>query len=177
MWKFREFNELPHLFEDRINRSYTSANDYIGTFHNPYTAILARCATYITGALVATLLLVSVLSDGALLYVHIADYNLLWYLGILSACYAGARSQIPDETKQQESAEVLLRRTCAHTHYSPSNWAGRNAGSVQVKEELCEMFQYKGQIFLMEILSVVLTPVVLCFSLPACAASVLDFIR
>jgi autophagy-related protein 9 len=176
LWKFREFNELPHVFEDRINRSYAPANDYIMTFHNPYTTILASCTTYITGAFIATLLLVSVLSDGALLYVHIADYNLLWYLGVFSACYAAARSQIPDETKAQESAEVLLKRTCAHTHYFPEAWEQR-ANSVDVKNEVCEVFQYKAQIFAMEVLSVVLTPAVLCFSLPACAPAVLAFIR
>ena len=176
MWKFREFNELPHVFEDRINKSYAPANDYIQSFHNPYTTILARCVTYITGAFIATLLLVSVLSDGALLYVHVADYNLLWYLGVFSACYAAARSQIPDETKIPESSEILLKKSCAHTHYFPESWE-THARSVEVKNEVCELFQYKAQIFLMEVLSVVLTPAVLCFSLPACAPAVLVFIK
>lgn len=176
MWKFREFNELPHVFDDRINRSFSPANDYISTFHNPYVAILCRCTTYITGAFIATLLLVSFLSDGALLYVHIADYNLLWYLGVFSACYAAARSQIPDETKTQVPSTHLLQQVCAHTHYFPTHWQSHER-SEEVKNEVCEMFQYKAQIFLMELLSVVLTPAVLCFSLPACADSVLKFIR
>eukprot|EP00598_Pedospumella_elongata_P006002 CAMPEP_0184970946 /NCGR_PEP_ID=MMETSP1098-20130426/3261_1 /TAXON_ID=89044 /ORGANISM="Spumella elongata, Strain CCAP 955/1" /LENGTH=590 /DNA_ID=CAMNT_0027492949 /DNA_START=1 /DNA_END=1769 /DNA_ORIENTATION=- len=176
MWKFREFNELPHVFDDRINRSLAPANDYINSFHNPYAAILARCATYVTGSFIATLLLVSLLSDGALLYVHVAEYNLLWYLGVFSACYAGARSLIPDETKTQVSATLLLQQVCGHTHYFPVKWESL-ARSEEVKNEVCEMFQYKAQLFLMELLSVVLTPAVLCFSLPACADSVLTFIR
>jgi len=176
LWEFREFNELPHVFEDRINRSISPANEYIQTFHNPYLTILARCVTYVTGAFIATLLLVSVLSDGALLYVHIAEYNLLWYLGVFSACYAGARSLIPDETKVQESAAVLLKRTCAHTHHFPEAWEQR-AHSVEVKNQVCEMFQFKAQIFLMEVLSVVLTPAVLCFSLPLCSSLVLAFVK
>ncbi|KAJ1438371.1 autophagy protein Apg9-domain-containing protein, partial [Ochromonadaceae sp. CCMP2298] len=176
LWKFREFNELPHIFEERINKSYKPANEYISGFHNPYTEIVARCLTYIAGAFVATLLLISVLSDGALLYVHMGDYNLLWYLGIFSALYAGARSLIPDEPQDPESSANLLRKTCAHTHYFPPHW-DQQASSVEVKDEMCSLYQYKGQIFLMEILSVVLTPVVLCFSLPACAHTVLDFIR
>ena len=176
MWKCREFNALPHVFDDRINRSLAPANDYINSFHNPYAAILARCATYVTGSFIATLLLVSLLSDGALLYVHVAEYNLLWYLGVFSACYAGARSLIPDETKTQVSATLLLQQVCGHTHYFPVKWESL-ARSEEVKNEVCEMFQYKAQLFLMELLSVVLTPAVLCFSLPACADSVLTFIR
>jgi autophagy-related protein 9 len=176
LWKFREFNELPHLFEERINRSYGPANEYIETFHSPYTTVLARWATYIAGSFVAALLLVSVLSDGALLYVHVADYNLLWYLGVFSACYAGARSQIPDDTKVRASAGQLLQQTCGHTHYFPPHWE-QLAHTTEVRDEVCSIFQYKGQIFLMEVLSVVLTPVVLYFSLPSCAQAVLDFVR
>lgn len=176
LWEFREFNELNHVFEERMNKSVAPANEYIQTFQNPYLTILARCVTYIAGAFIATLLLVSVLSDGALLYVHVAEYNLLWYLGVFSACYAGARSLIPDETKVQEAPAVLLKRVCAHTHYFPEHWEQR-AGSVEVKHQLCDMFQFKAQIFAMEVLSVVLTPAVLCFSLPACAQNVLAFVR
>lgn len=177
LWTFREFNELPHIFEERINKSYSSANEFIGSFHNPYTAIVARCATYIAGAFVATLLLVSFLSEGALLYVHIAEHNLLWYLGIFSAIYAGSRSLIPDELSDRQSASDLLKRTCAHTHYYPPHWDEKRGATLEVKDEICELFQFKAQLFLMEVLSVVLTPVVLCFSLPSCAASVLNFIR
>jgi autophagy-related protein 9 len=176
LWKFREFNELPHVFEDRMNKSQLPANEYINTFHNPYLAILARCTTYIAGAFIATLLLASLLSDGALLYVHVLDYNLLWYLGVFSACYAAARSQIPDETKPQTSAVQLLGQVCAHTHYYPEDWK-TCARSELMKAEICDLFQFKAQIFLMELLSVVLTPAVLCFSLPACADRVLNFIK
>ena len=177
LWKFREFNELPHIFEERMNKAIAPCNDYLSGFHNPYIAIVARCTTYIAGALVAVLLLVSILSDGALLFVHIADHNLLWYLGISSAVYAAARSQIPDDTKIHEDAELLLKKVGAQTHHYPPHWQQLGAASSDVRDEVCEIFQYKVQIFAMEVLSVVLTPVVLCFSLPDCAEDVVDFIR
>lgn len=176
LWRFREFNELPHVFEERIRRSLAPANEYIRGFRNPYVTILAQCGMYIVGALIGTLLLISVLSEGALLYLHVFERNLLWYLGILSAVYAGLRSLVPDDTKVPEAPELLLQRVCAQTHFFPAHWAAR-AGTVEVKEELCAMFQFKTQLFLMEVLSVVLTPIVLCFSLPACAKTVLEFIR
>jgi autophagy-related protein 9 len=28
LWVFREFNELPHVFEERINQSYAPAMEY-----------------------------------------------------------------------------------------------------------------------------------------------------
>ena len=41
-WKFREFNELPHLFERRLNESYRSATMYIGQFPNEKLTLIVR---------------------------------------------------------------------------------------------------------------------------------------
>jgi autophagy-related protein 9 len=38
-WKFREFNELPHLFERRLKESSPIANMYMGQFPNEKLAI------------------------------------------------------------------------------------------------------------------------------------------
>lgn len=43
-WKFREFNELPHLFKRRLNESYETASMYIGQFPNEKITLLARYA-------------------------------------------------------------------------------------------------------------------------------------
>lgn len=41
-WKFREFNELPHLFARRLAESYPAASMYIGQFPNEKVAIVMR---------------------------------------------------------------------------------------------------------------------------------------
>lgn len=41
-WKFREFNELPHLFERRLNQSYPIAKEYIDQFPKERTALVMR---------------------------------------------------------------------------------------------------------------------------------------
>jgi autophagy-related protein 9 len=35
-WLFREFNELPHFFEDRLNLSYESADRCVAVFFSLY---------------------------------------------------------------------------------------------------------------------------------------------
>lgn len=47
LWTFREFNELPHIFNERINKSYEPSNEYILSFTNHYTAIIARLIVYL----------------------------------------------------------------------------------------------------------------------------------
>lgn len=176
LWTFREFNELPHVFEERINKAYVPANEYIALFHNINAAVVARCAAYVAGSFVAILLLLSVFAEGVLLYVDVGEHNLLWWLGIFSALYAASRSVIPDATKQTLTHEELVSSISASTHYYPAHWAN-NAHTTRVKDEMAELFPFKINVFAMEVLSVVLTPLVLCFSLPRCAPQIIEFVR
>lgn len=47
----------------------------------------------------------------------------------------------------------------------------------QVRREFAEMFDYKIVLFLYEILSVVITPLILCYSLPNSSEAIIDFFR
>lgn len=176
LWSFREFNELPHIFNERINKSYEPSNEYIQSFSNPYAAIIASFVAYVGGACIAMILLVSVFSEGVLLYVSVYDHNLLWYLGVFSAIYAGSRSLIPDKTKKTEDPSELIGHISACTHYYPPHWMNR-CHTIPVKDEMSELFPFKVHLFGMELMSVILTPIVLCFSLPPSASSIVDFVR
>jgi len=182
LWTFREFNELPHVFEDRINKSYGPTNDYLSLFYNPYISIVARSISYMAGSFIAVLLFLSLLGEGILLYVHVGGHNLLWYIGVLSAIFAGARSIMPDESSKYSNHyrrgnhEELVTQIASHTHYYPQYWHQR-CHTIIVKDDISDLFPYKIHLFLMEILSVLLTPTVLCFSLPSCASVIIDFVR
>lgn len=174
--KFREFNELPHIFRERMNGSVLPANSYLSNFRNYYIETIAKTCMFITGAFLSMLLLSSFLSGEVLLHGHIGEHNLLWFLGIFTAIYAGANSFMPDESKQPEDSEMLMQKICSHTHYYPDHWVGK-AKTWDVRDEFCELFQYKASLFFMEIMSSILTPIILCFSLPSSSAVVLEFIR
>ena len=186
LWTFREFNELPHVFEERINMSMKPTTEYLGLFYNPYLALLARCVSYIAGSFVATLLIISFIDESILMYVNALEHNLLWYLGIFSATLAAARALIPDEKKvvgtgagtgtPGKDAEQLVASIAAHTHYKPAEWSSK-CHTVNVFNAISEMFPFRAQIFVMEIYSVLITPIVLCFSLPDCVDSIVDFVR
>lgn len=137
MWKFREFNELPHVFDERINKSYSPAIDYLQSFTSLYVSITARCVAYISGSLVAVLLVASVLDEAILLYVHIGDHNLIWYLGICSAIFAASRSIAPEDGKiiTADEQNEMVDRISAWTHYRPDHWEGRAASSEVISSQ------------------------------------------
>lgn len=41
-WKFRELNELPHVFQKRLNASYNFAQQYVDSFSFNKLTIIAR---------------------------------------------------------------------------------------------------------------------------------------
>lgn len=175
-WEFREFNELPHLFEERLNKAYHPAHSYLTSFYNPYAVIVAELISFLSGAFVAVLIIVSFLSEGALLYIHVADHNLLWYLGIFSAIFAASRSLVPDNSKPKDSPAELLNKASAMTHHFSPEWLGKEH-TTKVRNQVSSLLQYKIVIFLMEIAGAILTPIVLLFSLPSSAPSVVDFVK
>ena len=63
LWTFREFNELPHVFERRLSASYAPAEAYMRHFSRPLVTALARCVSFVAGALVAVLLLLTLFDE------------------------------------------------------------------------------------------------------------------
>lgn len=180
-WQFRELNELPHVFEARLNASREHADNYLKMFPRPILAALARTVAFIAGAFVATLVfLVAVLpgGDALLLYVHLGDKNLLWYFGAASVIFAIARSfeNEVDEFVEPQRFEDAMAKVAQHTHCFPEEWRGK-CNTHQVRAAFSAAFRYKIVLFFEEISSVLLAPLVLCFALPRCANDVQAFVK
>lgn len=174
-WKFREFNELPHYLQARLNYSYTPANTYIDQFPINAVTIIARFVAFIAGSGLAVLLLIGLWDEEILLNSEIYGYGPLWYAGILGTIVAVCRSVIPDENALFEP-QKNLDEVCSNTHYWPPEWKER-AYTFKVRDEFCFLFEYKAVVFIQELLSVIFTPFILIFSLPSSALDVVDFFR
>ncbi|MCJ1445757.1 MAG: autophagy protein atg9 [Stictis urceolatum] len=175
-WKFREFNELSHLFQRRINMSYPFASRYINQFPKDKMAQLAQFVTFVTGALAAVLGLISLLDPDLFLGFEIThDKTVLFYLGIFGTVWAFARNSIPEENLVFDP-EWTMNDVIHFTHYEPNNWKGR-LHSDEVRRDFIGLYQLKLVIFLQEILSMATTPFILCLSLPQCSERIIDFIR
>ncbi|EEQ30487.1 Atg9p [Microsporum canis CBS 113480] len=80
-WKFREFNELWHLFERRTNMSRLAANEYIAQFPKNKTVQFARFVAFIASALASVLALATIIDPELFLGFEIThDRTALFYL-------------------------------------------------------------------------------------------------
>ncbi|KAK7053152.1 autophagy protein atg9 [Paramarasmius palmivorus] len=175
-WKFREFNELPHLFIRRLDESYPLANTYIGQFPNEKVTLIMRFVAFVSGAFAAVLFLATIWDPDIFVHLEITPHRtVLFYLGLFGSVLAMARGMIPEENRVFDP-EMLMTGVITYTHYMPDLWKGQ-LHSKRVHQEFGQLFAMKVLIFVEELASVVLTPFVLWFSLPPCAPVIIDFFR
>ncbi|NWY07245.1 ATG9A protein, partial [Nothoprocta ornata] len=166
----RHFNELNHELRARLSRGHKPATRYMNSFASPLLAVLAKNAAFFAGSLLAALIALTVYDEDVLAVQHI-----LTAVTLLGLVLTGARSFIPDEHPVW-SPEQLLQRVLAHIHYMPEHWQG-NASKGETRAEMAQLFQYKAVFILEELLSPIVTPLILMFALPARALDIVDFFR
>ncbi|KAH6982782.1 autophagy protein Apg9-domain-containing protein [Ilyonectria sp. MPI-CAGE-AT-0026] len=175
-WKFREFNELPHIFYERLHMSVPFATRYIDQFPKRMTEDIARSIAFMTGAITAILAVGSILDSELFLNFEITkDRTVLFYLGIFGAIWAITRGMVSEETLVF-NPEYALRNVIEYTHYMPDHWHGR-LHSFEVKLEFAELYKMKVVIFLEEVMGIITTPMLLLFALPKCSDQIIDFFR
>ncbi|KAI1452953.1 APG9-domain-containing protein [Annulohypoxylon moriforme] len=175
-WKFREFNELPHLFEERLNMSYPFAKHYIDQFPKKKTESAARTVQFFSGALIAVMAIVG-FSDPEMFvdFELFPGMNALGFVALLTTTWAVARGMISEENDVFDP-EFAMQNVIEYTHYQPDQWKGR-LHSYEVKAEFSELYKARIIIFLEEIIGVLVTPLVLFLSLPKCSDQIIDFFR
>ena len=175
-WKFRDFNELPHIFYERLHMSYPFATRYLDQFPKRMTEDIARSIAFMSGALTAVLAIGTLLDSELFFSFEITkDRTVLFYLGIFGAIWAMTRGMVSEETLVF-NPEYALRNVIDYTHYMPDHWQDR-LHSFEVKQEFSELYKMKVVIFLEEIMGIITTPLLLLFSLPKSSDQIIDFFR
>ncbi|KAJ3383174.1 autophagy protein atg9 [Lobulomyces angularis] len=175
-WTFREFNELPHLFEERLDRSYESAARYMNQFRKEAVVIIARFITFISGSFAVILTLIS-LYDQALIsgFEITPGGSVLFYIGIFSAVFGAAKGLIP-EGHQILDPESIIKEVILETHYFPDEWRDK-LHTEKVRDHFGSLFEYNIVLFLAEVLSLAFGPFIFWFSLPNSSEGIIDFFR
>ncbi|KAI9348141.1 autophagy protein Apg9-domain-containing protein [Obelidium mucronatum] len=174
-WTLREFNELPHTFQTRLNRSYPLAVKYLDQFRKQKTILLARLISFIAGAFVAALAMLAILDQELTEFEITPGRSALFYITVFGGILAAVRGTIPDETRIFEP-ESHLKQVIEETHHLPESWRGK-LHTEFVKNEFSALFDLKMKQLLLEVASLVLAPFILYYSMPHSAEAIIDFIR
>ena len=171
-WKFREYNELPHIFENRLNMSYDDACKYISHFSNKITQMVKEFIVFIASSFLVFLTIVSIIDEDVLFNDVTYRRSVLWYIGlfggIIGICKLSKKNEFiykPDK---------LLKRVAIYTHYYPNEWKNNEHLQI-VYEDFSHYFQIKVYSLLEELLSFIITPYMLYFKLYSDTDKIIDF--
>jgi autophagy-related protein 9 len=171
--KFRNYNELPHYFENRLNKSMKHSIEYIKQFESPILTVVGKFFSIITGAFICFFIILSILDESILLYVRFLDRTLLFYMGIVTALSSLSRSFVRSPEESIYDPNGVMKKVVEFTHYMPQRWEGK-CNTYEVRNEFLSMFPYKIMIFIYDLISVIHTPFIL-FSLSTNTNSIISF--
>lgn len=175
-WKFREHNELYHIFKKRIGLSSQIADKYIDQFPKEKTNLILKFVAFICGSFAAILVLLTIFdSENFLNFEIIGDKTVIFFITILGTIWSICRNAISDKYTIF-NPEDTLTELASYTHYMPKEWEGRYH-TEEIKNEFCTLYNLKIIILLRELASLVITPFILWFSLPNSAGKIVDFFR
>ena len=174
-WTIREFNELEHHLNTRLDASHKAAKKYVLQFPTPMHTQIAKFVAYIAGSFAATCLAIGVISGPILERSLPSGQNFIWYTAFFGLILAISRAFIPEDPIAYNPEEYMTE-VVESTHYFPQRWRGK-CHTRSVQNEFQAMFKLKVVIFFEEIASIFLTPIVLFFSLPQCVPDILEFVQ
>ncbi|XP_009699607.1 PREDICTED: autophagy-related protein 9A [Cariama cristata] len=166
----RHFNELDHELHSRLSKGYKPASKYMNCFISPLLTIVAKNVAFFAGSILAVLIALTIYDEDVLAVEHVLTTVTLLGVGI-TVC----RSFIPDQ-HLVFCPEQLLRVILAHIHYMPDHWQG-NAHRYETRDEFAQLFQYKAVFILEELLSPIITPLILIVCLRPKSLDIVDFFR
>lgn len=175
-WKIREFNELDHLFQRRIRQAAPFANDYLRQFPKDKQDQVARFVAFVSGAFAAVLALATLFDPELFLGFEVTPgRNAVFWLTVTGIIFGVAHGSLPDENEVHDPV-LHLKEVLMYTHYMPAHWKDR-LHSNEVRSEFSTMFQMKAVIFLEEILSLIVAPLILWRNSTLQSERIIDFFR
>lgn len=172
-WRFREYNELQHVFDRRINLSHKPANAYIQQFQNKFIILLAQGVCFVAGSFLSLYLMFGILDENIPLYVELFGRNLLWHIAVLSGIITVCRLVIPERKGTAFEPEKHMANVTELTHY-------QIVENCRNYSELCRfsnMYPYRLVTLVFELCSVLCAPYFLWVVYPRNIPAIVEFIK
>ncbi len=162
LWKFRYYNELPHLFHERMNKASASTKDYIKQFPSSIMVTIAKFITFVLGSLFLLLLILPILNENLLINLNISSGKpILWYMGIIGGIIAISKSFINKNFNNQ--IEKMLNKMNDYMDI-PFEWK-ENPRSDKVLKKINKLFPQRIILLFEEFYCLIITPYILRFVL------------
>jgi autophagy-related protein 9 len=171
-WKFRNYNELEHNYEDRLYKSQKHASSYLNQFSNKMLDTFSRLLVFIVSSFFIVFTFFSIINQNVLISLYIdGNKNVLWYIGLCVSIIAIFRNFITSQlVYHPEEKMVELNKYI----YLPGKWI-QNPQLISTKNQFVKYYPYKIADLGRNVVYTLLTPFQL-WSLSFDVEHILDFI-
>ena len=170
-WRIREFNELPHIFMDRLNLSSKYAKKYLQNFSSRWETV-GMFIILVLGSLLMTIVLLSFINGNLLLNVELFGEPMIWYVGMISSLLIVVKSLIGE--KNRNNPAKSFNKVKEYIHYIPDEW---DPTADETRNKMTRLYQYRLYSLIKEIVTIPVIPFILWFSLPNSTDSIIHFVR
>ena len=92
-WKFRNYNELNHEFNERLIKSQKPSGEYSSMFSNKIRETFCYFFLFILSSLFVTMILFSIINEKLLVNLYIIENKqMFWFMGVIGSIIAILRS-------------------------------------------------------------------------------------
>lgn len=206
-WKLREFNELQHFFQKRLQLSIGPANSYINQFPRGFLVInLMKLANFVSGSFLAILVIYGLWFDDEehnfWSFEITENKSSLFYISIFGTIWAitnggdsnpgGGGSATSSSSgggggggsgEYSKDGDTIVYDPEARIRYVSQFTHYLPASwngrlhTIEVKNEFCDMYRLKVLTILNELMLLILTPFILWFNVANSSSSIVDFFR
>ena len=155
-WRFRFYNELPHIFEHRMELASEEMKNYFAQFNYRILEIVSRFIVFVISSIFLLLIFIVFVNENNLTNKGFFGFQpLLWYITICATILAIFRKFTkknlvthPKESLDEANQHLKL--------ISETNI--KHANSPSVRNKMATYYQYHLVCLVREVLSIVITP-------------------
>eukprot|EP01105_Mastigella_eilhardi_P019338 TRINITY_DN4540_c0_g1_i2.p1 TRINITY_DN4540_c0_g1~~TRINITY_DN4540_c0_g1_i2.p1 ORF type:complete len:562 (+),score=163.99 TRINITY_DN4540_c0_g1_i2:294-1979(+) len=172
-WRLRNYNEVDHHLEARLNAASEHAQEFLDQFPSPTMLVIAcRFFGFVIGSLVIVLVVLSLVNSDFVF--ELWGFSSVLYLTALTVLLGVFRSLVPP-TSACFDPDAKLRRLVRCLGVVPGPWHGR--ASHEVRDKVARLYASRVYLWCVELLAIFVTPYFLIVTLPRHSAEVVGFFR
>lgn len=160
---FRNYNELDHDFERRIELSHKYTIRYENRFSSNFIQFITNFGVKILGTLLSVLIFIAFYDEILLLNISLFGRNLLWYVTILTTLIAFGRSVLKSPDYVEKTHDQLMNDISTYTNFYPESW--QNDPQYALKG-FHSLYNYKFVSLLRDLLGIFIVPCLMIFLFP-----------
>jgi autophagy-related protein 9 len=154
-WTFRSYNEISHLYYQRLEKGSKAIDEYSKQFASKGTEIFARFVVYVLGSFLLFLVIMAFLNERLLMYMDITTGKpFIWYIGIFTPIILLAKKFTTVSyvlTPKEKYKEIINEIDF------PSDWEHKSE-SRHIKDQVLKYYPLRINLLLTEFISIIMSP-------------------